>query len=883
MSLFLRPLLSTFLLVGTLLPAAAQNTRLPKAIPQSDRVTARASLRATTRLAGHLPSWATAANDAGPLSPDTTLRLTFVLSRSSERQAAFTQFLADQQNPTSPSYHQWLTPQQIGTLYGPTQNDLTALTAWLAAEGFNLKEVAPSQTFVTVEAPTSTVANALDTSFHTFTLRDATGRSTPHIAATSNPAIPSALTAIVTSIAGLADTPITPDHLLIAPSPASLASPTPNLTNGSSHNVAPSDFAVIYNINPVYQSGIDGTGQKIAVLGRSQVLPADITNLESITGIPSKLPNTIIPPAGVDPGMTGTNPTSGTNPDDQGEATIDVGRAIATAPGAQVDLVVSAAAGGMNGLYIAANYAVQTLNDPIINISFSSCEANTSPSITGVSGFWNTLFQQAAGQGISVFVSSGDSGAAQCLPSGQAPSGTQVRSINTICASSYVTCVGGTEFADFTSPSTYWKPANGTNFESAIGYIPEGAWNEPGTAAPFVVNGTGGGASVFIPKPSWQTGPGVPADNFRDVPDVSFTSSGHNAYLVCLTYTGADCSTSGGLHNVGATGGTSVAAPAMAAIAALLNQKSGGAQGNLNPLLYSLATNAPAVFHDATPATSGVASCDVNTASMCNNSTPSSGALTGGVAGYALTAGYDQATGLGSLDVAALLNSYARVASISVTPATPTLTLQRGATTNNTDALTLASFAYAGSVSLGCTVTFNGATPAASSPICSIAPPTVSITGGGTATSTLTLTTSTPASAAAILPPPPSSTPSSNHTVPYGRLAFASLFLLALIPRKRYRHSLRGLRSWQSLPVALLLLAGLGALSACSGISTPLSPNPLLISPSNPVITASAPAIFAGATDTFSATVYNIGFNTLVTPTGTVKFFSGGSTLLATA
>jgi pseudomonalisin len=880
MSLSVRPLLSTLVLLGALLPAAAQNTRLPNAIPQADRITSRASLRATTRLAGHLPSWAIAANDAGPLSPDTTLRLTFVLSRSPERQAAFTQLLADQQNPASSSYHRWLTPQQIGTLYGPTQHDLDTLTGWLATAGLNLKELAPSHVFVTVEAPVSTVANALGTSFRNFSLRDATGRATPHIAATANPAIPTALAAIVTSITGLADSPITPDHHLITPS--SVASPSPDLTNGNgSHNIVPADFAVIYNLNPVYQSGINGTGQKIAVLGRSQVLPADITALETLTGIPNKLPNTIIPPAGVDPGMTGTNPTSGTNPGDQGEATVDVGRVIATAPGAQVDLVVSGAVGGLDGLYIAATYAVQTLNDPVINISFSSCEANSTLTTAGVSGFWNTLFEQAAGQGISVIVSSGDSAAAECQPAGQAATGTQVRSINTLCASSYATCVGGTEFADFTSPSTYWKTTNSTNpitnatYESAISYIPEGAWNEPGTASPFLVNGTGGGASIYIPKPSWQTGAGVPADNFRDIPDVSFASSSHDSYLVCLAYGGATCTTSGGnISNVGGVAGTSVAAPAMAAIAALLNQKSGGSQGNLNPLLYDLATNAPAVFHDATPATSGVASCDINTPSMCNNSTPSSAALTGGLAGYPLTAGYDLATGLGSLDVAAFLNTYARVASISVSAASPSLTLQRGDTTSNTDVLTLGSFAYAGNASLACTVTYTGATPAASSPICNIAPSTVALTGGGTATTTLTLATSTPVSAA--LAP---LTPPASREVPVSRLAFASLFLLALLPAKRYS---RSLRAWRSLPVYLLLLAGLGALSACSGSSTPVSPNPLLVSPSNPVITVSAPTIFAGATDTLSATVYNIGFNTLVTPTGTVKFFQDGSTLLAT-
>src|SRR5882757_9812304 len=200
---------------------------------QADRVVAQPNLRVTTRLKGHVPSWATSANDAGAVPSDTSLRLTFVLSRSPELQAAFTQLLADQQNPASPRYHQWLTPQQVGTLYGPTQHDLDALTTWLASQGLTVAEIAPSRVFVTVAAPTSTVANALATSFHYFTLNNES-----RLAATGDPAIPSAFAAIVSSITGLADTPIRPMHhaqsMAMPPTPQ-FSSDNPQFTNSGSH------------------------------------------------------------------------------------------------------------------------------------------------------------------------------------------------------------------------------------------------------------------------------------------------------------------------------------------------------------------------------------------------------------------------------------------------------------------------------------------------------------------------------------------------------------------------------------------------------------------------------------------------------------------------
>jgi subtilase family serine protease len=149
-----------------------------------------------------------------------------------------------------------------------------------------------------------------------------------------------------------------------------------------------------------------------------------------------------------------------------------------------------------------------------MSMSFGLCEA-----ALGSSGnnFINSLWQQAAAEGITVFVSSGDSGAAGCDSSG-APSGTHGRGINGLCSSPYSVCVGGTQFDDTGNPSLYWSSFNSSGTQaSAQSYIPEKVWNESGNSGLW---SGGGGVSTVYSKPSWQTGTGVPSDNKRDVPDV---------------------------------------------------------------------------------------------------------------------------------------------------------------------------------------------------------------------------------------------------------------------------------------------------------------------------------------------------------------------------
>lgn len=599
------------------------------------------------------PVWASAENDVGEVADDLPLsHLTLVLKRSPQQQLAFEQFLAQQQDPNSPNFHHWLTPVQVGEQFGASAHDIDALTQWLQSQGLHVDWVANSRVRIDFSGSAAQVGAAFKTRLHAF-LVDGDQRIGP----VGVPQIPAALSGIVQSVRGLYTISERSYHGVpktqLFRQPASLTTPDATSCSGDTctYSIFPADFATIYGVNPVYQQGISGTGQTIAIIGRARVYLPDIENFQVQSGLPIKDPVIVIPPLGMDPGPAVSS--GGTVPSDQSEATLDITRAGSVAPGASIDLVISAKTAG--GIGVASEYVVDNDVAQIMSISFGDCEANGGqPEV----GFWDNIFSQAAAENISVFVSSGDTGVAGCDTHTPPPPANQVASPNYICASSYATCVGGTEFADTANPGAYWRLANNSVFESAIGYIPEGAWNDPLTGGNPQAAASGGGVSMFIPTPPWQMGPGVPGTQGRYTPDVSFSASGdHDPYFVCFAALGAP---NFGPCTFSTTGGTSAAAPDMAGIAALLNQKMGSAQGNLNPRLYALAAiPGNAVFHDVTVATSGVPACNVSIPSMCNNSTPGSLGLSGGLAGYLVGPGYNEVTGLGSIDVANLLSQWA--------------------------------------------------------------------------------------------------------------------------------------------------------------------------------------------------------------------------------
>jgi subtilase family serine protease len=653
------------LFAGVLFFALATSGPLRGLAPS--RITQEIDVSRMQVLPNHHPQWATQANEVKPVPADLKLGpLTIVLARSTEQEQAFLQLLADQQNPSSPDYHRWLTPEQVGARFGLSQSDLDAVTGWLISQGLQVNWVSPSGTLINFSGAAADVNRAFQTEFRSYKVN-----GEQRISVSSDPMIPQALAPVVKAVRGLYTVDERPQHHA-----RTVQSDAPENTSLSgNHYIAPADFAVIYDL----PSGLTGAGVTIGIVGESRTNFVDFDIFRQRTLSTFSNPTEIIPTAygGVDPGPALTSPpAAGVSIGGQMEATLDVTRAGSVAPGAQLLLVTATAASG--GIEVDAEYMVETTPVPVqvMSISFGSCEVEAGASSTA---FWENLLQQAASEGISTFVSSGDSGASGCDADGGPPPASPLpNSINHICASGYATCVGGSEFNDLANPSQYWSTSNGPGLLSALGYIPEGGWNDPvSSSSTMEVLSTGGGVSIYAATPVWQAGMGVPAARSgRYTPDVSFSGSCHDGYFMCVAATTGTCITgSNGTFSFENICGTSASAPSMAGITALLNQKLGTAQGSLNQALYATAAAFPAVFRDITVASSGVTGCSISTASMCNNSIPSPTSITGGQAGYLVGNGYDEVTGLGSLDVSAFFGSYITrfVPSLTLTPSAPSI------------------------------------------------------------------------------------------------------------------------------------------------------------------------------------------------------------------
>ena len=601
-------------------PALAAN----RVIDNNDRIV----------LNGNVHHNARAEYDAGAVDAALPLdRMILTLRTTPEKQAALTRLLTEQQNPASPNYQRWLTPEEFGTQFGPTAADIATASSWLASQGFTVQEVAKSGAWINFSGTAGTVAQAFKTQIHNYTVNGQT-----HHANVQNPSIPRGLADLVGGVVTLHNFPRTAMNHGIKP----LASggTVPQYTSGSTHYLSPGDFAAIYNVTPLYNAGIDGTGQIIAIVGRTHPSATNWSTFRSKMGLSVNPPQVIV--NGADPGDLGAG--------EDGEADLDVEWSGAVAKNATIKFVVSKSTATTDGVDLSAQYIVNNNLAPVMSTSFGLCEAQMS---TAENLFYNNLWSQAAAQGITSFVSTGDSGVAGCS-SGSATTGSGT-GINGLASTPFNVAVGGTQFND--GAGGYWGSTN-VNYASALGYIPEIAWNESGS----VSGGSGlwatsGGASLIYAKPSWQVAPGVPADGKRDIPDVSLTAASYDGYLV---------QTQGGLYVIG---GTSASSPSFAGLMALIVQKTGQRQGNANVRFYQLGAaqyggSGPAVYHDTT---SG------------SNTVP-------GVTGYSCTVGYDMATGLGSVDANALATNWAVAATpdFTVTASPSSVSVVQGGTAATT-------------------------------------------------------------------------------------------------------------------------------------------------------------------------------------------------------
>jgi len=565
-------------------------------------------------------------------------RMTIMFKSSDAQQAALEQFLGEQQDPASPNYHRWFTPEEFGERFGLSPNDVNAVVRWLETQGFTVDEVARTRRWVSFSGTAQQVEAAFQTTIHEYII----GGERFYANAT-DPAVPGAFANVVSGFRSLNSFRLKP-----RPDLRHLSAPASGQFTSSvsgNHYLSPADFAAIYDLSSLYSSGFDGTGQKIAIMGQTDIQIDDIRAFRAASGLPPNDPRIILVPGSSDPGViTG----------DLQEASLDIEWSGAVARNAQIIFVNS-----KKGVFDSLQYAVDQNLAPVISISYGACEKN----FTQQDAFLlASLAQQANAQGMTILAASGDTGAADCeKPSSSAA--TLGLSVDIPASLPYVTATGGTEFRDV---ATSWSSTNDPSNGSAVSYIPEVAWNDTSSG---VISAGGGGRSIYFPKPAWQAGTGVPDDGARDLPDISLSaSSAHDGYLICSL---GSCvngfrTPSGGLNVVG---GTSAAAPTFAGVVAIINQVTNSSQGNINPKLYSLAASAPTAFHDITAGGNQVP-CQIGSTDC-----PSGGSI-----GYSAGVGYDQATGLGSVDIAKLIAAWspstvvATTGSTSVSPSPPAAT-----------------------------------------------------------------------------------------------------------------------------------------------------------------------------------------------------------------
>jgi subtilase family serine protease len=628
-------LIVTLGLLGSTLPVIAQPSgnsvrAIREAIDETKLVT----------LEGNTRPEATAANDRGAVSPEFAMNhMLLQLKRSPQSEAALKQYIDELQDPKSPNFHKWLTPDQFAAQYGVAKADVDTVSAWLVKHGFTVNGSQSSGLTVEFSGTADQVHGAFHTEIHNLLVNGAT-----RFANMSDPQIPAALSPVMAGVVSLHNFHPTPQMVHKHPQY------TYTTPNGTFHALAAGDIATIYNLTPLFAAGYTGKGQSIMVVEDTYLYSTgDWTVFRKTFGLARPYPSGTLSQVSPTGAITCTNPgfqgpgTSGYG--DDGEAAIDVEWATAAAPNAAIILAACEDTTAFGGLIALEN----TLNGPaanlpsVVSISYGESEAQNGAAANLA---YSNAYQQAVAEGVSIFVSSGDEDAASADDGNVSTHGI---GISGFASTPYNVAVGGLDFgytADFVDPGTYWSSTNSNTYSSALSYIQEIPWNNScgnGLLANFLgavgvtttsdplslcnsavgkadgfqnaVGGSGGpsgcatgvassrgivsGTCAGYAKPTYQSGLfGNPADGVRDIPDVSlFASNGFwdAYYVVCWSNPDTNPEVGGGFTCNGAPstwagfGGTSVSSPIMAGIQALVNQKTGSRWGNPNTTYYSLA------------------------------------------------------------------------------------------------------------------------------------------------------------------------------------------------------------------------------------------------------------------------------------------------------
>jgi len=585
--------------LGSASPAAAATIRFgtPPAVP------------ATAHIAGAVP-------DTTPVHVTVTLQ-----SQDPSGLAALANAVS---TPGSPEYRDYITPAEFAQRFGATPAAVQAVESSLRAHGLDPGPVSANSLSIPVTATAGRLAQAFSTSFS----RVALAGGTTAIVNRQAPSLDSGIASDVQSVLGLSTLATAKPLLIHAHTATALApqdrahvvtggpQPTcPGAISAASDNggYTADQIAAAYGFSGLYQAGDLGAGQTVAILELEPYELSDIQTYAECYDVNGQPLNPQIGNTLVDNG-------AGTGPG-EGEAALDIENVIGLAPQARIAVYEGPNSG--NGPYDVMSTIITQHIAQVVSTSWGECEQLEG---FGQANAEDTLFKEAAMEGISIVSASGDSGSEDCFPT---PSTTP--QVDDPASQPYVTGVGGTSLS-----------ANTTTGER----MSETVWNDGAT-----VGASGGGVSSFWPMPAYQaqapsflhvinknssgTNCAAPSGDCREVPDVSADGDPGTGYVI---YWSGGGPTQPPWQTVG---GTSAAAPAWAALIALANASArcaGTQVGFANPALYYAAGSA--YGGDFADITSG------------NNDMTG---LNGGL--YPAGSGYDMATGLGSPNATALTQS----------------------------------------------------------------------------------------------------------------------------------------------------------------------------------------------------------------------------------